>query len=134
GIDDVLLRQQGEARRHTAQHLNVDGGLIGARSRCFRFLTDETQRAALHVLTTKVAFALQSPQVIVDPVRRTDAHRFADLAEGRWVSPLLDRLADEIECLRLALGETLHPADLTERVLGSQIVRWQTCRVRRKYL
>src|SRR5690606_20530111 len=78
--------------------------------------------AALHVFAPQVALALQGAQVIVDAVRRADPHVLADLAEGRRIPAVADRLPDELEGLLLALGQTLHRSQIL--LNGCQAVKF----------
>ena len=47
------------------------------------------ERARLHVLARQVALALEGAQVVVDAVRRPDAHARADLAQRRRVAAVV---------------------------------------------
>ena len=96
-----------EAGSDAAEHLDVDDVFVRRRG-LLRLLADETERAALHVLASQVAFALERTQMIIHAVRRTYAHELADLSQGGRVPALLDGLADVIQRLGLAFRETLH--------------------------
>jgi hypothetical protein len=63
------------------------------------------QRARLQILALQVALLLQRAQVIVHPVRRSDAEVQADLAQRRRVAALANGLRDEVEDLALAIRE-----------------------------
>src|SRR6185312_8775185 len=56
----------------------------------------------------EVPLALQGAQVIVHTVGGTDPHVRPDFAERRRVAALVDRLADVVKHLLLAIGQALH--------------------------
>src|SRR5205085_2222634 len=78
------------------------------------------ERARLHVLAREVSLPLERAEVIVHSVRRANAHACADLAQRRRVTAVGDRLADEVEHHLLALSQTLHGVQSTERTYPSQ--------------
>src|SRR6185312_2160389 len=93
------------AGRHAADERNLDQVFVAAGRADRALRPNWAQRARLQVLALEVPLLLERAQVVVHPVRRADPELKADLAQGRGVAALADRLGDELQNLALAIGE-----------------------------
>src|SRR5450432_983102 len=102
---DVLDGQQGHAGRDPTDQRNLDEVIVlpGRADRTPH--TDRSQGARLQIFTLQVSLLLQRAQVIVHPIGRANSEVEPNLAQGRRVAALADRLRDEIEDLALSVRE-----------------------------
>ena len=60
------------------------------------------------LFTQEVSLALECLEVIVDAIGRTNVHVHPDLTDRGGISPLVQRINDELQDLRLSLRKLLH--------------------------
>ena len=94
-LDARLLDRLAQgACRDAPEDRDLDEVVRMARARPPDFVVGEVlgpERPGLHVFAGEVPFALERPQMVVDPVRAANAEVIADLAQGRRKAPAVDR-------------------------------------------
>ena len=99
-------RDDAGARGHVAEERDVaDAAALDGRTR--RRLEGDLHRARFGGVAPEIALVLQCREVRVHRGWRRQADRLSDLADARWVAPLLHLRVDELQHLALALGQAI---------------------------